>query len=107
MNGDLFNMNHKIRVILFSFMMIPSIAWSSDFSDIDKQAHFFSGYAIESTVYDATDSRAASMSAACGAGVAKELYDQYDYGGFDEKDALATCLGSVFGGYLNIVILEW
>lgn len=88
-------------------MMAPSFALSSEYLDIDKQAHFLAGYAIESVVFDATDSRVASMSAACGAGIAKELYDRHDYGVFDEKDAIATCVGGMLGGYINVIILEW
>jgi hypothetical protein len=88
-------------------VITQSIAHSSDYSDTDKRAHFLGGHVIESVVYDATDSRVYSLGAACGAGVAKELYDRRDYGLFDEKDAVSTCVGGVIGSLINVTILEW
>lgn len=37
------------------------------------------------------------------AGVAKEVYDYYDYGLFDKKDMLFTWLGATIG-YLGVII---
>ena len=38
------------------------------------------------------------------AGVAKEVYDEYDYGGFDYVDMLATWLGAIVGAGLVYII---
>lgn len=38
------------------------------------------------------------------AGVAKEVYDYYDYGGPDIKDFLATAVGSILGTLVCEVI---
>lgn len=42
-----------------------------------------------------------AMTLCLAAGLAKELYDEYDYGGFDEKDLLADYVGCLIGTKTN------
>lgn len=38
------------------------------------------------------------------AGIGKELYDEYDYGGFDKYDMFATWAGAVLGAGLVYIL---
>lgn len=38
------------------------------------------------------------------AGIGKELYDEYDYGGFDKYDMFATWAGTVLGAGLVYIL---
>ena len=40
------------------------------------------------------------------AGIGKELYDEYDYGGFDKYDMFATWAGSLLGAGLVYMLLK-
>ena len=64
----------------------------------DKFMHFMSGAAG----YGITDSWIIVFIMAFG----KELYDKYFGSGWNNKDALATCLGGVFA-WLGIHIWNW
>jgi hypothetical protein len=72
---------------------MPRFNGAADFMTPDKQAHFFAGAAIASTI-------ALYLGPVLGlvvgivAGVVKELYDRIGYGTPDTKDFIATALGS-------------
>ena len=68
----------------------------------DKKLHLASGLAIAFVFGIANP----WIGLGCGmaAGVAKEVYDEYDYGGFDYVDMLATWLGAIVGAGLVYMI---
>lgn len=67
----------------------------------DKKLHFLCGLLISLLIglYNPTYGLLAGMMA----GVAKEVYDYYDYGVFDEDDMLATGVGAVVGACLCMI----
>ena len=68
----------------------------------DKKLHLASGLAIAFVfgIYNPWIGLGCGMAA----GVAKEVYDEYDYGGFDYVDMLATWLGAIAGAGLVYMI---
>lgn len=68
----------------------------------DKVLHFGvsfgAGKILNQRVFD--DYRY-SLATCFALGVGKELYDEIDYGGFDEKDLLADALGCGFGVWVD------
>lgn len=91
-------MKKLITILLF----IPIIGFSQKIP-YDKQLHLIAGATISAGTYAVvhynTGNKTTATFAAIGvtafAGLSKELYDQYSYGGFDWKDFGATMLGSV------------
>lgn len=67
----------------------------------DKKLHLHCGFIISLLLglYDPLY----GLSAGVVAGVAKELYDYYDYGLFDKYDMLATWAGAVIGTCLCMI----
>lgn len=69
----------------------------------DKQLHLIAGATISAGTYAVvhynTGNKTTATFAAVGvtalAGISKELYDQYSYGGFDWKDFGATMAGGI------------
>lgn len=61
----------------------------------DKKLHFHCGCIISLLI--GLYNPIYGLSAGIVAGVAKEVYDYYDYGGPDIKDFLATAVGSILG----------
>lgn len=63
---------------------------------LDKQAHFFSGYALSLTVALIFGAQCGAL-VAIGAGVAKEVYDYFhkEFHTPDVYDFLATALGGI------------
>ena len=76
----------------------------------DKKLHFLAGLCITCTAvllcYLCYGTVNLWLGLGCGmaAGVAKEVYDEYDYGGFDYVDMLATWLGAIVGAGLVYII---
>ena len=68
----------------------------------DKKLHLASGLAI-AFVFGVYNSW---LGLGCGmaAGVAKEIYDYFDYGIFDKKDMLFTWLGAAIGPGLALLL---
>ena len=60
----------------------------------DKANHFIYGFAIF-VIANIWLSAYASLAIVFLAGTAKELYDEYKYGGFDWKDLLATIIPAI------------
>ena len=64
----------------------------------DKQLHLLAGFGFAAA--------GGVISPVCGfclaflAGLAKELYDLWDYGQFDWRDLAATCCGGIAGALL-------
>lgn len=61
----------------------------------DKKLHLLCGFAI--AIVAGSYTPATGLICSVAAGVAKEVYDEYDYGGFDKQDMLATWAGSFLG----------
>ena len=67
----------------------------------DKVLHFIAGIIVSLGAtfiyYGITQSvnTFAGLSAGVLAGIGKELYDEYDYGGFDKYDMFATWAGTI------------
>ena len=70
----------------------------------DKKLHLASGLAIAFVFGIANP----WIGLGCGmaAGVAKEIYDYFDYGLFDKKDMLFTWLGATIGAGLIYILLQ-
>lgn len=68
----------------------------------DKKLHFLCGCIISLLV--GLYNPLYGLYAGVVAGVAKEVYDYYDYGGPDIKDFLATAVGSILGTLVCEVI---
>ena len=65
----------------------------------DKKLHFLCGCIISLLI--GLYNPIYGLSAGFVAGVAKEVYDYFDYGGPDIKDFLATAVGSILGALLG------
>ena len=76
----------------------------------DKKLHFIAGLCISVVAmllyfyYYGTVNVLLGVGGGMVAGVAKEVYDEYDYGGFDYVDMLVTWLGAISGAGLVYVI---
>lgn len=91
----------KMAIILL--MLSASQASALDWKEKDKQQHLTVSTGIATLTYGATGSPWASFGACIGAGLAKELYDQQDYGTFSADDMQANAIGCGIGmglGYL-------
>ena len=78
----------------------------------DKILHFIAGITVSLLVvliyYCITECINALIGLVAGflAGIGKELYDEYDYGGFDKYDMFATWAGSLLGAGLVYMLLK-
>ena len=68
----------------------------------DKKLHFIAGVVIAIVTGYLTKDVYCGLAWAILAGLAKEVYDLYDYGDFDLWDLAATC----FGGALVLIVTE-
>lgn len=90
----------KIAVIL---LLLISIQGFTQKIPYDKQLHLIAGATISAGTYavvhyntgNKTTATLASIGVTAFAGLSKELYDQYSYGGFDWRDFEATMAGSI------------
>lgn len=58
----------------------------------DKTYHAVAGAGVAAVVRHQGGTWAQGCGAAAAVGLAKEVYDEVDYGGFDPRDAMATAL---------------
>ncbi len=65
--------------------------------DEDKAKHAKVSFAMGSVAQMYTEDWKVSMGACMAVGLAKEVYDEYSYGGFDGKDLLADAVGCSIG----------
>lgn len=68
----------------------------------DKLLHVGASYAVGNVAYVFTQDPVKYSVACMSVGLAKELYDEYDYNGFDEKDLLADAVGCALGYYFPL-----
>ncbi|CAB4165451.1 hypothetical protein UFOVP820_49 [uncultured Caudovirales phage] len=71
---------------------------------IDKQAHFWWGWAIATTVYPS--GVFVSIFLTIFLALAKELWDREGHGTCDFYDALATALGGIMGALVSFAIIK-
>ena len=78
----------------------------------DKKLHFIAGLCISVAAmllyfyYYGTVNVLLGVGGGMVAGVAKEIYDYFDYGLFDELDMLITWLGATVGAGLIYILLQ-
>ena len=93
----------KILLILLLFVSVTCFSQVPMYKQFDKQIHFSAG-TVAATLgyaagYNLTHSKFKASLIAIGTsvlvGTLKETYDYFDYGKFDNKDLLATSLGSI------------
>lgn len=90
-----------MKTIVLILFLIPTMVLSQ--IPQDKRKHFVAGAyfggGTSMIVYDQTGNYKKAfvygVLSSITVGLAKELYDQHKYGGFDNKDLLATILGGV------------
>jgi len=69
---------------------------------IDKQAHFYSGWALSATLFPYMGWPVVLAVAALG--YAKERWDRQGHGTYDLKDLYATALGGLVGCILHTIM---
>ena len=78
----------------------------------DKVLHFIAGITVSLGAvliyYCITEGINALIGLFAGflAGIGKELYDEYDYGGFDKYDMFSTWMGASLGAILTLFLGE-
>ncbi|BAV80936.1 hypothetical protein [Vibrio phage RYC] len=95
-------MKTKLLGILLSVISYNCIALEED-----KQKHIAVSTVISSGVQYTYDDWKLSMASCMAVGLGKELYDEYDYGGFDEKDLVADLAGCTLGTFVTKGLTSW
>ena len=72
----------------------------------DKACHFMAGLII-AIVFSLLFTPVTGVFAGVFAGIAKEIYDEFTYGGFDFWDLFATVSGSALGAVLVDIALKY
>lgn len=93
------------KPFVFGLMMVfasqvSAVGWHQK----DKQQHLTVSTGIATLTYGATNSAWASFGACIGVGLAKELYDQQDYGKFSSEDMQANAIGCGIGMVLGYAL---
>lgn len=94
------------RVLLAILVLIPLPSLAID---TDKKLHFGVSTAVGAASQVFVGDWRASMSICMGVGLAKELYDEYSYNGFDTEDLLwdaAGCAAGVIVGDTALTIYQ-
>ena len=65
--------------------------------EYDKKLHFVGSVIIGSVTQVAVEDWRVSAATCMAIGIAKEVYDEYSYGGFDTKDLLFDAAGCALG----------
>jgi len=84
-----------MKKLLIAIALLTSMNASA--LEKDKQMHIGASAAIGVTSQYYFDSYAKSALTCMSVGVAKELYDEVDYGGFSKEDLLADAVGCAIG----------
>lgn len=93
------------KAALFTFSLAFATSASAiDWEEKDKQQHLSVSTGIATITYGATNSAWVSFGACIGAGLAKELYDQQDYGEFSSEDMQANAIGCGIGMALGYAL---
>lgn len=81
--------NKNLIIYLFLAIFIAPNSYAEIAKD--KQLHFGVSTVIGGTMQTLTEDPMISMASCLGIGLAKETYDEYSYGGFDNKDLISRC----------------
>lgn len=93
------------KAMVFSLgLLIATSTQALDFREKDKQQHLTVSTGIATLTYGATQSAWMSFGACIGTGLAKELYDQHDYGKFSTEDMQANAIGCGIGMALGYAL---
>lgn len=93
------------KAVLFTCgLLVAGNASAVDWREKDKQQHLTVSTGIAAITYGATNSAWVSFGACIGAGLAKELYDQQDYGEFSSEDMQANAIGCGIGMALGYAL---
>lgn len=84
-----------MKILLSALLLCLSINCHA--VEKDKAMHFGASFAVTTITYSLTESHYKAAAACLIAGLGKELYDEYKYGGFDVKDLGADLLGYAAG----------
>ena len=85
-----------MKIILFVCLLLISL--NANALDRDKQLHLGASTMLGSASYIVfKDDTTKALASCLSIGLAKELYDEYDYGGFDSKDMVANAIGCGIG----------
>jgi len=85
--------NMRMILLFLACFGVSANEWTAE----DKKMHLGAGVLIGHLTYGITEDRLKSYLVCIGAGVAKEVIDEIDYGGFDEKDLAVTGVGCAAG----------
>lgn len=86
-----------MKTLLAAILIAMSFNATAAHMQDDKAKHMTGSAVIGGLAQYAFDDTTAAMATCMGVGLGKELYDQYDYGGFDAKDLVADGLGCAIG----------
>ncbi len=88
---------YALALCLALTSLYSSVATSANIDvPFDKQLHFGVSAAIGFASYSVLDKNEAFL-ACSSVGLMKELYDEYDYGGFDKNDMVMNLIGCGIG----------
>ncbi len=103
-------MRHFLFGALFCFLSASALSDdlqdNIDQVDEDKKLHFKYSAGIGAASQLVTGNTYTSLAVCGGVGLAKEIYDEIDYGGFSKNDMLANAIGCVVGVY-GIKVVGW
>lgn len=84
--------NFKRKLIFFLLLFFSPFVFSND-----KELHLLSSGFVGSVAQYSSGSKPVSYGLCLSAGLAKEFYDQIDYGGFDHNDIVVDIIGCILG----------
>lgn len=97
-----------LLILIVTFMTAPTASAIEQ----DKALHYgvSLGVSTVATValnhYNVNQSAYKGFGICMGVGLAKEIYDEIDYGGFDEKDLVADAAGCFTGSILGVTWIK-
>ncbi|MGD1527139.1 hypothetical protein [Vibrio owensii] len=92
-----------MRNLLIFFAVLSLFSTSAFALEKDKKQHLAVSAAISFATQSVVDDYRISMATCATVGLAKEIYDEVDYGGFSERDLVADLIGCGAGIALNEV----
>jgi hypothetical protein len=72
----------------------------------DKAKHLILSFTLGAITHYTTEDWKTSIGACITVGLVKELYDEYDYGGFDNKDLAYDAVGCALGAVVGDTALK-
>lgn len=84
-------------IIALALLMFSASSQALDLTENDKKKHLAASAIISAVTYGITENLYTSYGVCIGTGLAKELYDEVDYGGFSWEDMAADAIGCGLG----------